>query len=198
MNLSNQEIANLLRSAATALTLKKRSVFEVRAYENAADAIEHSTGEVRDLYEEGKLDKIPGVGKTIQAALEDLFKTGNSKHLDSLMKDIPPAVFELIKVPGIGPKTALELAKLGVKSIENLHQMVKNGELVKKGFSAKLAQKIAGGILEHQTLNTGRMLLPYAQAQADQILTNLKKSPDVIETYPLGSLRRQVATIGDL
>lgn len=198
MNYSNHDIAELLRSVATALTLKKRNLFEIRAYQTAADAVEHSTSEVKDLYEEDKLDQIPGVGKTIQAALSDLFKHGESKHFDSIMAGIEPVVFELIKVPGVGPKTASELAKLGVKSVKNLEEMVKSGELVKKGFSAKVAENIGGGILEHQSLQKGRMLLPYATAQAEQILTQLKKSPDVVEAGPLGSLRRQVATIGDL
>ncbi len=198
MNHSNRDIADLLRSVGTALTLKKRNPFEVKAYGNAADAIEHSTAEVKDLWEEGKLDQIPGVGKTIQAALNDLFKHGDSKHFDTLMDGIPKVVFELIKVPGIGPKTASEFADLGIKSISDLQSEIKNGKLVHKGFSAKMAERIAGGILEHESLQTGRMLLPYATTQAEQIIAYLKKSPDVLEVDPLGSLRRQVATIGDL
>jgi DNA polymerase (family X) len=120
MNHSNREIAELLRSVATALTLKKRNLFEIRAYQNAADAVEHLTSEIKDLYEDDKLDQIPGVGSTIQKALTDLFKNNESKHFDSIMSGIPPVVFDLIKVPGIGPKTASELADLGVKSIDEV------------------------------------------------------------------------------
>jgi len=42
------------------------------------------------------------------------------------------------------------------------------------------------------------MLLPYAAVQADRILNYLKKSPDILQAHPLGSLRRMVATVGDL
>ena len=42
------------------------------------------------------------------------------------------------------------------------------------------------------------MLLPYASAQAAKIIDYLKKNKDVKEVHPLGSLRRMVATIGDL
>src|SRR5581483_6195955 len=89
-------------------------------------------------------------------------------------------------------------ANLGVTSVENLEARIKDGSLVQAGFSAKVAENIAGGILEQTSLQKGRMLLPYATAQAEQILNYLKKSPDVVHADPLGSLRRQVATIGDL
>ena len=42
------------------------------------------------------------------------------------------------------------------------------------------------------------MLLPYADRIAQEIINYLKESPAVLEAYPLGSLRRQVATIGDI
>ncbi len=198
MRYSNQQIAELLRGVAAALTLKGGNRFEIRAYETAADAVEHSSSEIMDLYEEGGLDQIPGVGKVIQTGLEDIFKYGHSRHFNSIMDGIPEAVFELIRIPGVGPKTALKLAKLGVKSTNDLAEKIKSGELVEKGFSQKLGEKIMGGITEQESLKTGRMLLPYAVAQAQIVIDYLKKSPDVLEVNPLGSLRRQVATIGDL
>ncbi|MBI3485660.1 DNA polymerase/3'-5' exonuclease PolX [Candidatus Daviesbacteria bacterium] len=195
--MNNQEIAKLLRSVATALTLKKASIFQIRAYETASDAIEHSTSEVRDLWQEKRLDEIPGVGVSLQAHLEELFKTGSVKHFEQLKKDFPKVVFELIDIPGVGPKTALELAKLGVKSFEDLKLKINSGELVKKGFSAKIAEKISLGLKETQN-RTGRMLLPFADAKAQKIVDYLKKIPGVVAADSLGSLRRQVVTIGDL
>ncbi len=197
MNLTNQEVADLLRSVATAITLKGGNQFQTRAYENAADSIEHSTSNVQDLWAEGKLDEIPGLGERLQEHLTELFKTGQVKHFESLMKHYPEAVYELIKIPGVGPKTAVELASLGVKSTKNLLEKIKSGELVKQGFSGKLTQRIAQGIQELHG-REGRMLLPFATAQAEKILTYLKKGPGVTQADPLGSLRRQVATIGDL
>ena len=40
---TNQQVANILHQVSTALTLKKRNMFEVRAYENAATAIEENS-----------------------------------------------------------------------------------------------------------------------------------------------------------
>lgn len=198
MQASNQQIAKLLREIAAAYTItKKGNIFEIRAYENAADSIEHSTSEIKDLWEERKLDEVPGLGKSMQGYLDELFKEGKVKHFEAVKKGIPNIVFELLDISGIGPKTALELSKIGVKSQDDLRGKIKSGELVKKGFSSKIAQNIMQS-LERGGNQTGRMLLPYATAQADRILTYLKKSKDVIDADPLGSLRRQVATVGDL
>src|SRR4051812_37861262 len=116
MNFTNQQIADLLHAVATALTLKKTNIFQVRAYSNAADAIEHSTADLKALWAEEKFDEVPGVGKNIAAYLDELFRNGKVEHFEKIMSEFPSVVYDLIKIPGIGPKTALDLAGLGVKS----------------------------------------------------------------------------------
>jgi DNA polymerase (family 10) len=197
MNFANHEVADLLRNVATALTLQKANSFQVRAYENAADSIEHLTADLGDLWEEDKLDDIPGVGKGLQEHLDELFKTGKVKHFDSLMEDFPKVIYQLIKVPGDGPKTAQELAELGVKNLEDLEEKLEKGTLVEKGFSEKIAEKIKLGVVEYKGLGN-RILLPVAGEQAEKIVEYIKKDPHVTQADYLGSLRRRVVTVGDL
>jgi len=198
MEISNAKLAKILRNVAAAYTIKGAgNIFQIRAYENAADSVEHSTSEIKDLWEEGKLGTIPGLGQAIQGYLDELFNTGKVKHFDSIKKGIPELVFDLLDIPGVGPKTAQKIAKLGVKNIPDLKIQIKTGSLVKKGISAKLAQNIMAGLREFSS-REGRMLLPYAGAQAEKIIKYLKASKDVINAHPLGSLRRMVATVGDL
>lgn len=198
MEFSNTAISKQLRQVAAAHALKKGDLFRIRAYENAADSIEHLTSEVKDLWEEDKLDQIPGLGKTLKSHLNELFKTGKVKHWQEIKKGIPEVVFELLDIPGIGPQTALKLANLAVKSVSNLKDQIKSGHLVEKGFSAKLAESLLSNLEELESSTKGRMLLPYAFAQAEKILEYMKKCPEVIKVDPLGSLRRMVSTIGDL
>lgn len=198
MRTSNQEIAKLLREISAVYSLKKKSIFEIRAYENAADSIEHSTTEIKDLWEEGKLDDIPGLGKSLQGYLDELFKTGQVAHFESVKENYSQVFFDLLDIPGVGPKTAQEIEKLGVKSLDDLKGQIHSGKLVQKGFSSKIAEKVLMGMEEHSGMDKSRMLLPYATAQAEKILEYLKKSKEVLQVHPLGSLRRQVATIGDL
>lgn len=196
---SNAQIAKLLNQVGAALTLSKANTFEVRAYQNAADSIEHSDNDLSSLWEDERLGDLPGLGKRMQSYVDELFKTGSVKHFETVMKKYEPVIFELIELPGIGPKTAKEIADLGVKSLKDLETQLKNGKLVEKGFSAKGAEKLLPTLLQSKNNeHEERMLLPMALAQAEKIMNYLRQSPDVIIVDPLGSLRRRVVTIGDL
>ncbi|MFA5933089.1 MAG: helix-hairpin-helix domain-containing protein [Microgenomates group bacterium] len=198
MDFSNAKVAHLLRDVATAYTLKKGNSFQIKAYESVADAIEHSTSEVHDLWQDNQLDQIPGIGESLKGHLDELFKTGKVKHWIDAKKGVPPAVFSFLDIPGVGPQTALKLAKAGVKDLHDLENKIKTDELIKHGFSSKFIERLKTGFLESQTLKTGRMLLPYAFAQAEKILDYLKQDKSIEKVDALGSLRRMVATIGDL
>lgn len=195
---SNSEIARMLREVAAAYTIKKGNIFQIRAYDGAADSVEHSSEEIKDLWEEDRLDQIPGVGESIKNHLNELFKTGKVKHWEAVKKGIPEAVFKLLGIPGVGPKTALTLGELGVKDVADLSKKLQSRELVKGGFSEKIALRIQAGISEVPGIKTGRVLLPYAAAQADRVLEYLQKSKEVVRADALGSLRRMVPTVGDL
>lgn len=198
MQFSNIQIAKVLRNVAAALVIKKiGNFFQIRSYETAADSIEHSTAEIYDLWQEGKLDRVPSLGVSMRGYLDELFKNGQVGHFMQAQKGIPTIVFDLLDIPGVGPKTAEEIARLGINSIDDLKKEIKNGELVNKGFSAKMAQKVMNGIVE-LTSRSGRMLLNYAFSQAEKITEYMKTCPGLIDIKPLGSLCRMVATIGDL
>ncbi|MFH0936985.1 MAG: DNA polymerase/3'-5' exonuclease PolX [Candidatus Daviesbacteria bacterium] len=199
MDFTNAKVAKMLEDVAAALTIKKGNLFQIRAYQEASASIEHLTSEVKDLWEEEKLDDIPGVGESIKAHFEELFKTGKVKHWEDVEKSIPEEVFEFLTIPGVGPKTAQELAKLGVKDKKDLINKLRNDELIKKGFSEKIAKKIADSLKRQPTEEQkSRILLPFAFAHAQKILDYLLKNSEILQAEALGSLRRMVATVGDL
>jgi len=207
MVFTNGQIARKLREVAAAYTIKKAhsissgqgNIFQIRAYETAADVIECSTSEIHDLWEEGRLDQIPGVGESLRDHLEELFKTGKVDHWEEVKKGIPKVIFELLDVPGIGPKTALKLSKLGVRSVNDLENQLKSKALIKKGFSEKLAQRMEDVFRKTlPQIKSGRILLPYAFTQAEKIINYLKDQSAVERIDVLGSLRRMVVTVGDL
>src|SRR3989344_9044106 len=106
MEISNAKITKLLRNVAAAYTIKNiGNFFQIRAYENAADSIENLTTELEDLWKEDKLNTISGLGASIQGYLVELFTKGKVSHFDEVQKGIPEVFFDLLDIPGVGPKT---------------------------------------------------------------------------------------------
>lgn len=196
---SNPAVAELLRSVAAAYQIKGLgNVFQIRAYENAATGVEHATQEVQDLWQEGKLAEIPGVGKSLQAYLEELFKTGKVKHFEEVLQGIPASALEFLNIPSVGPKTAFKLATEGqATSISDLKSKISKGHLQKAGWSDNAVANLARGIAQLESLSK-RMLLPEAISTAESLISSLKEVSSVLEAYPVGSVRRMVATVGDL
>ena len=125
----NEEVAALLREYAELTVITGGDVFRVRNYEKAARSIRgwpHDVGQL-DLK---ALRAIPGVGASIAAKIAEFGQTGRIAALDELRAKIPPGVLELTRVPGLGPKRALQLHHdLGVQSVDDLAEAVKAGRL---------------------------------------------------------------------
>ncbi len=200
---TNAEIAKTLRRVAAVFEIMDDDFFRTRAYQNAANAVENLTISVRDLWEQGKLTEIPGVGPNIAQHLEELFKTGKVRHFETEMKRVPQGMFALLGIRGIGPKIAYKIAskfrltdeKTALKKVK---QLIVSGKLATlPGFGEKLQQKIQTSI-ESQFVKEERMLFSEALPITQSFLDYLKTIPSVISAEPLGSLRRRVATVGDI
>lgn len=205
--MNNIEIARLLKKMAAAYTILGENRFKVIAYENAATAVEHATSELQDIWEEGKLDSIPSLGPSITAHLDELFKTGKSKHFNEVLSKVNPAIFSLLEVPGLGPKKAEKLTKLlkitGPNAIEQLEKAASSHQIAKiEGFGPKSEQDIMENIERHKrgAIKEKRMVLPAADLMADEVIAYLQKKvgAKIDRIDKLGSLRRQVSTVGDL
>lgn len=203
--MSNLEIADLLRAISASYLIKdaKKNKFRIIAYENAAAAVEHLTSEAKDLWDEGKLDDIPGVGPSITEHLGEIFKTGKSKHFEEVMSGIAPAVFELMKLPGVGPKTASKLShELSIHeasgALGKLQKAISAGKIAPIEGFGETSQAEIGRSIEEAKRKTTRLLLPYAQRVASEVIVWMKKKDFVKDAQPLGSVRRKVATIGDV
>lgn len=196
---SNKEIAKLFREVAAAYQVKGDDYFKIIAYDKAADSVEHATSELKDLWDDGRLDTVPGLGKSIQSHLDELFRTGKVKHFKEVKKGLPPGMFELLDVPGMGPKNAYKLAKaLKIASVKDLEVAAHAGKIRQlPGFGEKSEQDILASIFEYQG-RTKRHILPLAFATAQRVLDHLRLAKACIRAEPLGSLRRMVATVGDI
>jgi DNA polymerase (family 10) len=102
--LSKDQIADTLESIARMLELKGENVFKIRAYTNAARALETFSGDLAVAAAENRLAEIPGVGKAIAEKITELVTTGELVYFNNLKAEIPEGIFEMFELQGLGPK----------------------------------------------------------------------------------------------
>jgi DNA polymerase (family 10) len=205
---TNVEIAKLLRQVSAAYTIQNENKFrfQILAYNKAADSIESSSTEIKDLLQDNALDRLAGIGASIKNHIEELFKTGEVTHFNTVLKNVSPAIFPLLDIPSFGPKKAFKLVKaFGLQNpetvVDDVYKLAENGKISPlESFGEKSQSDIKRAIDEYKMGKTksSRMVLAYAQEIADTILSYLKKDKNVVDAYTLGSLRRMKSTIGDV
>ena len=201
MRADSGKVAQIFREIADLLAIKGENPFRVRAYEKAADVLEHLSGDLQDLHKEGKLEKIPGLGKGMREKISTLLNTGRLPAYEELKKEIPAGVRELLSIPEVGPKTAkLLYEEAKVKSIEELEKCVKSHKLQHlPGMGTKTEENILRGIRLYRT-SRARILLGKALPLVDEVIGELKEEASswIERISPAGSLRRGKETIGDI
>lgn len=222
--MTNIEISKIFQQIADMLELKDANAFEMRAYQQAARAIEYVGEEAADIYRRGglkALDEIPGVGPSIAGHIRELLETGKLKKYDKLRKQIPEVELRILDIPGIGPKTAKKLyqtlkpkdqneldafLRTVLKKASDLKKSLKGLSLKERrrleklhqlGLQRKSLENILRGI-DILKQRSGRMLISFAHPIAMQALGEIKKFPEIKQANVVGSLRRMKDTIGDI
>ncbi|HEV2878547.1 MAG TPA: helix-hairpin-helix domain-containing protein, partial [Candidatus Eremiobacteraceae bacterium] len=128
--MKNPTVAQRLNEIASLMEFDGEPFFKIKAYERAARSIEDSQTPVEDLIASGELQELPGIGKAISQKIDDIVNTGTCKYLDELRAKFPPTILELLRVPGIGAKTAVALYReLGVSGLDDLRKSIEDGSI---------------------------------------------------------------------
>lgn len=206
--MTNKEIAELFRKVAVVYQIRdeRKYHFQIIAYLNAADAIEKEERNLIEIWKENKLKNIPGIGEKIHQYLVELFTNNKVTHFETIFKEIPSGVFDLLKIPGIGPKKAVKIVNnLDLVKSKNIFldlkmKLFKNKLAQIEGFGDRSEQEILVN-LENFLKGRGRkkqILLSKAEQIADKLFQYLKINPDCLKIATLGSLRRKVPLVGDI
>ena len=190
----NEAVAGLLREYAELLAITGGDPFRARNYEKAAKAVAGHPADVTTMAESA-LTSIPGVGKSIAAKITEFKRTGTIKAVEEQRAKVPPGVRELTRVPGLGPKRAMQLSReLGIATVSDLEAAVSEGKLRNiAGFGPKSEERILRGLA---VMTTDRVLLNVALSTATDIVGALRDAAEHVEYA--GSLRRWRETIGDV
>jgi DNA polymerase (family 10) len=198
--MNKNEVATLLEEIGILLSLKEgSSVFEVRAYENAARTINSLDGDIEEMVQQGLLKGLPGIGPTLLKRIEEAVMTGHIAFYDELRASTPPIKLEMMRIPGLGPKKINAIYdKLHVTSIAELEQACKEDRVAHlPGFGKKTQENILKGIA-HLAQHSERYLYPIAEQEAEQIRSALATLPQIVRLQIAGSLRRRRETVKDI
>ncbi len=201
--MDNITIARLLDETAALLEIDAADPFRIRSYRRAAEAVEQQTTQLATLTtpdaDPKALLAIAGIGKGMAANIVALVSTGTMPLRDELLQKYKPTMLELLRLPGMGPKTvALLWSALQIADIDALEAAAKAGHLDKlPRMGEKFTTKLIKGIEDYRR-NSSRFRIDQAREQADRISALIREFPGIDEITPAGSLRRGRESVGDL
>jgi DNA polymerase (family 10) len=198
--MDNPTMARLLAETADLLEIDGGDSFRIRSYRRAAEAAEQTTVDLMAAAPEtARLLEIPGIGKGMAANLQAIAATGTLPLRDELLAKYGAGLLELLKLPGMGPKTvALLWDAAKIAGIDQLAEAIDAGRLSGlPRMGDKQIDKLRRGIEDYRR-SAGRYRIDVAEEAAQRISAYLLAFPGIEKVTPAGSLRRGRETAGDL
>lgn len=198
--MDNASIAHLLTETADLMAIDGADTFRILSYRRAAEAAEQTTVDLMAVVSETeKLLEIPGIGKSMAANIQAIAASGSLPQRDQLVAKYGTGILELLKLPGMGPKTiALFWSAAQITSIDQLAEAIGDGRLAKlPRMGAKQLEKLKKGIEDYRR-SAGRFRIDEAEEAATRLSAYLLAFDGIERVTPAGSLRRGRETAGDL
>jgi DNA polymerase (family 10) len=198
--MDNPTMARLLSETADLLEIDGGDSFRIRSYRRAAEAAEQTTVDLTAAAPDtARLLEISGIGKGMATNLQAIAATGNLPLREELLAKYGASVLELLKLPGMGPKTvALLWSAAQISSIDALAEAIEAGRLTGlPRMGEKQIEKLRKGIDDYRR-SAGRYRIDVAEDAAQRLASYLLAFPGIEKVTPSGSLRRGRETAGDL
>src|SRR5881296_3938399 len=197
--MTKEQIAGVLERIAMLLELKGENPFKIRAYTNAARAIETFGGNISNFQDEEALSKIPGIGKSIALKIKELATTGSLKYLEELSAEFPSGILELFSLPGLGAKKIKALHdKLQISSLEQLQKACETGRVAElPGFGETTQQKLCD-LIAKRAAHAGSFQVGQIAAEAETLRSDLAAHSSAVQVDLAGSYRRRKEIVHDL
>jgi len=177
----NASLAEHFELLADMLELDGADAFRLSAYRRAAARIRESAAPVARLAVEGTATQMPGIGGTIEAKIVELVETGDLRALAKLRDRVPPGLVEIMRVPGLGPKTARRLhQELGVSSVDELREAAEAQRLRGlSGLGPKTEERVLAALSQPAArgADTGRVLLGRVLPVLREVVAELAQHP---------------------
>ena len=200
--MTNDAIAAVFDHVADLIEYQGGNVFRVRAYRKAARSIGSLVESLASVRADASrsLTDLDGIGADLAGKIEILLDTGRLPLLEELEREVPAVAFELMRVPGLGPKKVKTLIEaLTIDSLDGLERACRDGRVAGvKGFGAKTQAAILDNIAFAKSPEHDRMLWADADAIVQGLIAWMRGCPEVRRVEGAGSWRRGRETVGDL
>ncbi len=200
MPVHNADISAIFEEIADLLEIEAANRFRILAYRKAARILSELPQDVRTLLKKNyDLTQLPGIGDDLASKIIEIVSTGSCSLLQRLRSELPPAITELLRIPGLGPKRVKALYhNLDIQTVEQLHRAARDGHIRElPGFGEKTELNILKAVEAHAS-QAHRFKLATAVQYAESLTTYLQKFPNVNHVVVAGSFRRMRETVGDL
>ena len=130
----NAEIVDAFTEMATLLEITGANAFKVNASAKVARTVEGMPNDLRPLAAgpsaDKELAKLDGVGASSAKKIAEYARTGRIEALDALRAEVPDGLREVMRVPGLGPKTVGRLWKeAGIENLDALERGLADGSV---------------------------------------------------------------------
>ena len=200
MPVHNADIAAVFEEIADLLEIRGDNPFRIRAYRNAARTVGELGQDLAALVARGRnLPKLPGIGADLAGKIAEIGRTGTCALLERLHRELPAAITELLRIPGLGPKRVKLLHDaLKVDTVEALRRAAGAGRIRElPGFGEKSESRIREALAARGAASQ-RLKLAVAAQYAAALETWLGRAPGARKVTVAGSCRRMRETVGDL
>ena len=198
-HMNKKEVARVLNELGALLELQGENPFKARAYYNGARTIESLAENIKTVVDSGEIGNLQGIGHALEEKITELVTTGRMEYYDELKSRIPEGLFEILEIPGLGPKKVRKIwQELEVTTLGELEYACQENRLVDlDGFGAKTQDKVLEGIAFLKKYQE-RWLISDALDAAKPLHRFLSGHPKVHRADIAGSLRRRMETVKDI
>jgi len=197
---NNVRLASIFQQMAACYKyLGKEDRFRALAYENVARVLLNMQQDIAKYATDlASLDAVSGIGPHIAKKIIEYFATGTMSTFETLKKQVPYDLLNLMEIDGIGPATLRHLVEqLKITNKNQLTTLLSSNDLKKvKGISAAKVEQIKRALMLQQ-LNA-RMPLQEAKKIGKELLGAINKIEGVEKSLLAGSIRRKQTSIGDI
>lgn len=125
--------------------------------------------------------------------------TGGAILLDELREETPEGLFEMLRLPGLGPARIRRISQgIGIETLSQLEAAARDGRLAAlPRFGQLTADRVLRSIAAYRAAGAP-LLLPHAQAKAAQLAEAVGARPGVRRAAVAGEVRRHLELVREI